>query len=93
MNMMKYIPEYEGLTGEKLDPQVIRIIERLDAVGKQFESRGREDASRNRAPASGDVSRSWSRKVFDDDPEMAEIMSDLMYGCYMDGYNAGKVVS
>lgn len=87
MNMQKYIPEYEKLMGKKLDSKVIRIIEQLDAIGKQFESKGREDATRSRPVASDDVFRSWAEKVFDDDPEMAEVMSDLMHGCYLGGYN------
>lgn len=87
MNMKKYIPEYEKLKGEKLDSKVIQIIERLDAIGKQFESKGREDVTKNRPAASDIVFRSWAEKVFDDDPEIAEVMSDLMQGCYLDGYN------
>lgn len=87
MNMQKYIPEYERLSGKKLDPKVIRIIERLEDCGKQFERRGRDNAAHNRPVASADVFRSWGKKVFGDDPEMAEVMSDLMQGCYMDGYH------
>ena len=89
MNMQKYIPEYEKLTGKKLDPKVIKIIEKLDDCGKQFKSRGREDASRGRPAAHEEVFRSWGDKVFDDDPEMAEVMSDLMQECYMEGYREG----
>lgn len=92
MNMMKYIPEYEKLAGKKLDSKVIRIIERLDVIGKQFESRGHEDAARNRPVAAANVFSSWANKVFDDDPEMAEVMADLMQGCYMDGYQKGRAV-
>lgn len=88
MNMQKYIPEYEEIKGEKLDPQVVRIIGRLDECGKQFERRGREDASQSRPAASKDEFRSWAKKAFDNDSEMAEIMADLMRGCYMDGYEA-----
>lgn len=86
MNMKKYIPEYEKLTGKRLDSKVIRLIERLDAIGKQAENRGHEDAAHNRPVVSADVFLSWANKVFDDDPEMAEIMSVLMQGCYMEGY-------
>lgn len=89
MNMKKYIPEYENLAGKKLDSKVIRIIEQLDDRGKQFESKGRDDAAHNRPADSIEVFRSWGKKVFGDDPEMVEVMSDLMQGCYMDGYQEG----
>lgn len=89
MNMKKCIPEYEDLAVKKLDPKVIRIIERLDAIGKQFESNGREDAARNRPAAAANVFSSWANKVFGDDSEMVEVMSDLMQGCYMEGYEEG----
>lgn len=92
MNMQKYIPEYEKLAGRKLDTKVIRIIELLDAIGKQFESMGRNAAARKRPVASDNVFRAWAKKIFDDDLEMAEVMADLMQRCYMDGYNKVKTM-
>ena len=86
MNITSAIAEYEKMVNKKLSPKVIRILELLDTTGKQFESMGRDDATHGRPAVSGDVFCSWAKGIFGDDPEMVEVMSDLMQGCYMVGY-------
>lgn len=89
MNIPSYVPEYEKMTGEKVSPSVIRFFEELNVIGQKFERKGREDAANGLQVPSDDAFQEWGKKVFYDDPEMAESMGDLMQLCYMDGYEAG----
>lgn len=91
MKIASAIAEYEKMVGKKLNPRVIRIIELLDTAGRQFESMGRDDAARGFPAKTDEVFRSWTEGIFNDDTEMVEVVSDLMNGCYMVGYESVKV--
>lgn len=86
MNMMGYVSEHEKQTGIKLHPQVISYLEKLDKTGKRFEEKGRKDASNCIPAPSSEIFQTWGKRVFDDDPEMAQAIGRLMQCCYMDGY-------
>lgn len=90
MNLMKYIPEYEKLTGNKVSPQLAEVLELLDDTSKQFEAKGREDAAQNRPAASDETFQDWGKKVFDGDTELVEVFTGLMKKYYMNGYKGGK---
>lgn len=88
MNMLSFVPEYEKKTGEKLNRDVLRYVEKLNKIGQNFEKKGREDAADGLPVPYDDVFQTWGRKVFDDDPDMAESIGELMRLCYMEGYEA-----
>lgn len=86
MKMMEYVPEYEAQIGKQLEPQLMEFIKKLDAVGAKFTRKGSEDAAQGLPASSDDAFQSWGNKLFDDDPELAVAMADLMKICYMEGY-------
>ncbi len=89
MKFMKFIPEYEAMTGEKVSPEVARLAELMDSVGQRFEAKGYEDASQGLTALSNDVFQTWGINLFLDDAAMAETMADLARIYYMDGYRKG----
>ncbi len=89
MNMVKFIPEYEAMTGEKVSPVVAWFAEKVDIVGHRFEVKGCRDATQGLPVPSVDAFLEWSKKLTHDDAEMLETVADLLRLYYMDGYRKG----
>ena len=92
MEIVKFIPKFEAKTAGKVDPQVVHFAEQLDIIGEKFENRGHEDAAQGLPVPPDDVFQAWSARIFDDDPELAENIAELMRIYYMDGYRNGGAI-
>ena len=92
MNMVKFIPEYEAMTGEKVPPVVARFAEKMDIIGQRLEAKGCQDASQGLPMPSEDAFREWSKRLTHSDTEMLETVADLLQLYYMDGYQKGGAV-
>ena len=89
MNMVKFIPEYEALTGEKVSLVVARFAEKMDIIGQRLETKGCQDAAHGLPVPPADAFREWSKRLTHDDTEMLETVADLLRLYYMDGYQKG----
>ena len=89
MNVDAYIKEYEQMTGRKASKVVRRFAKGLFSIGTRFEDRGREDGAKGLPVPGADAFTHWASKVFDNDPETAANMAELMQMAYMHGYKEG----
>ena len=80
MNYSQYVPEYEAQIGKKASEVLNRFASAMDYL----EEKGRRAAQDGKQPLVLDDFVSWIHQG--KDPDIAE----LMFECYMDGYNAGK---
>ena len=80
MNYSQYVPEYEAQIGKKASEVLNRFASAMDYL----EEKGRRAAQDGKQPLVLSDFVSWIHQG--KDPYIAE----LMFECYMDGYNAGK---
>lgn len=89
MKLTEFAQEYEAVTGKKVNPLAIRIVEEMDIACQRFEARGFKDAVRGKKMPARDVFLEGGKKLFTDDVD-AEMIADLIRAYYTDGYNAGR---
>lgn len=89
MKMTNFIPEYEAMTGVKVSPAVARFVEQMNIVSQRFEVNGCKDAAQGLPVPSDDYFQTWGKKLFEDDPAVAEAMANLARLYYMEGYQKG----
>lgn len=86
MDIKKFIPEYESMTGAKLPAEVIGIIERIDAIGQKLQHKGSQDAAWGLPAPSEEVVQAWSKQLVGDKVELLEELAGLLRIYYMEGY-------
>ena len=89
MNADTFIKEFEKMTGEKASEAVHRFVNDLFDIESRFETRGREDRAKGLPLPGVDAFIHWANKVFNDDPELAETIAELMQMAYEHGYKKG----
>lgn len=89
MKIDAFIEEYEKMAGKTASDVVRHFVEGLINIGESFQAKGREDGVKGLLAPGADAFVHWANKVFDDDPELAVNMAELMQMAYMDGYREG----
>lgn len=84
------IAEFEKATGKVVSPKLRELIEALAIAGDYFKNLGERDASHGRKRRTKSAFIEWGRRDLDDPEGKDNSIVDLMYQCYLDGYNAGK---
>lgn len=88
-NIDAHISAFEQEIGEVIKPEVVELIKVLATAGDKFEDLGVKDATSRREQRTKEAFIKWGkRELIDPEGEDSPIV-DLMYKCYMDGYNAG----
>jgi len=89
-NLDAHISAYEQKTGEVIEPQVVALIKEMAAAGDKFETLGREDACGGYAPRTKETFIGRGKRELIDPVGKDHPIVELMYTCYMEGYNAGR---
>lgn len=89
LTVLHFVEAYEQTNGRKPDESSMKFIEKLDRAGQTFRTRGREDADQDRKPKSKDEFMEASMKYYGEDPEWAQMVADMAYAYYMEGYEGG----
>ena len=85
-----HISAYEQETGAVIKPEVLELIKAMAAAGDHFEDLGEKDARSGRGQRTKAAFIEWGRRDLNDPEGKDNSIVDLMYQCYLDGYNAGK---
>lgn len=89
-NIDAQISAYEQETGEMIKPQVVALIKEMAAAGDKFEALGEKDACGGYAQRTKESFIEWGKRELIDPEGKDNSIIELMYMCYMDGYNAGR---
>ncbi|MBE6976005.1 MAG: hypothetical protein E7439_02265 [Ruminococcaceae bacterium] len=89
-NIDAHISAYEQEKGEIINPQVVELIKKMAAVADRFDELGAMDAAAGRTQRTKKAFIEWGRRNLNDPEGKDNSIVDLMYRCYLDGYNAGK---
>lgn len=89
-NIDAHISAHEQERGEITIPKVVELIKAMAAVGDHFEDLGERDARSGRDQRTKEAFIEWGRREAADPEGKGNSVVDLMYQCYLDGYNAGK---
>lgn len=89
-NIDAQISAYEQETGEMIKPQVVALIKEMAAAGDKFEALGEKDACGGYAQRTKESFIEWGKRELIDPVGKDNSIVDLMYQCYLDGYNAGR---
>ena len=81
-----FIEAYEQANGKKPDESSMRFLEHMDRVGQVYRVRGQKDAAQGCEPYSKEVFAEAAMKRYREDPEWAQLVTDVAYGYYIDGY-------
>ena len=92
-NLSEDIAELEKVTGKSVSPQVRELIKAMAAVGDRFENLGEKDARSGLEPLTKEAFIEWGRRGLNDPEGKDNSIVNLMYQCYLDGYNAGKATA
>lgn len=90
-NLDKDISAFEQKKGEKLKPEVVELIKAMAAAGDYFEELGAKDVNSGHAQRTKEAFIEWGKRDLNDPEGKDNPIVDLMYKCYLDGYNAGGV--
>lgn len=83
------IAEFEKATGKAVSPKLRDLIAAMAATGDQFEDLGAKDASSGRAQRTKEAFIEWGKRELADPEGKDNPIVDLMYQCYLDGFEAG----
>lgn len=86
LTVSHWIKAYEQANAKMPDEISLRFIEHMDKVGQQFRAKGQKDAALNRAPRTEVSFKESAIKHYGNDPEWAQLLTDVAYAYYMDGY-------
>jgi hypothetical protein len=89
-NIDAHISAYEQETGEVLKPQVVALIKELAAASDFFENLGKKEARSDLTLLTKEAFIKWGRQNLNATEGVKETIADMMYQCYLGGYNAGK---
>lgn len=89
-NIDAHISAYEQETGEVIKPQVVALIKEMAAAGDKFEALGEKDACGGYEQRTKEAFIEWGKRVLIDPEGKDNPIVELMFMCYMDGYNAGR---
>ena len=89
-NLDKDIAAFEQELGRPVSAEVLPLIKAMCAAGDQFEKLGVKDASSGHARRTKEAFIEWGRRDLKDPEGEDYPIVDLMYKCYLDGYNAGE---
>ena len=89
-NIDSHISAYEQETGEAIKPHVMVLIKEMAAAGDKFEALGQKDACGGLVPLTKEAFIEWGKRELIDPEGKDNPIVELMYMCYMDGYNAGR---
>ena len=89
-NLDAHISAYEQETGAVIKPEVLKLIKATDAAGDHFEAIGKKDACGGCDPWTKEDFIKWGKRELIDPVGKDHPIVELMYLCYMDGYNAGR---
>ena len=84
------IAEFEKVTGRIVRPEVLPLLESLAAAGDRFEELGIKDAAGGYEQRTKEAFIEWGKRELIDPVGKDHPIVELMYLCYMDGYNAGR---
>lgn len=84
------IAAFERVTGKAVSPRLRDLITAMAAAGDHFEDLGEKDARSGRGQRTKAAFIEWGRRELNDPEGKDDSIVDLMYQCYLDGYNAGK---
>ena len=90
-NLDAHISAYEQETGAVIKPEFVELIKAMAAAGDKFEALGEKDACGGYAQRTKEVFIEWGKRELADPEGKDNPIVDLMYQCYLDGYNAGRV--
>lgn len=89
-NIDAHISAFEQERGKITNPKVVELIKAMAAAGDYFEDLGAKDARSGRTQLTRKAFIDWGRRELTDPEGKDNSIVDLMYQCYLDGYNAGK---
>ena len=89
-NLDTHISAYEQETGKVIKPEVVELIKAMAAAGDKFAALGEKDACGGYAQRTKEAFIEWGKRELIDPVGKDRPIVELMYLCYMDGYNAGR---
>ena len=89
-NIDTQIAAYEKEKGEIIKPQVVALIKEMAAAGDKFEALGEKDACGGYEQRTKEAFIEWGKRELIDPVGEDHPIVELMFMCYMDGYNAGR---
>lgn len=84
------IADYEHASGRIVRPELLPLLETLAAAGDHFEEMGAKDHAGGYAQRSKDAFIEWGKRELIDPVGKDHPIVELMYTCYIDGYNMAK---
>lgn len=84
------IAEFKKATGKEVSPKLRDLIAAIAAAGDHFEDLGEKDARSGRAQRTKEAFIEWGKRELIHPADKDDLIVELMYMCYMDGYNTGK---
>lgn len=88
-NIDAHISAFEQERAEPINPKVVELIKAM-AAGDYFEDLGEKDARSGRTQRTKEGFIEWGKRELADPEGKDDPIVELMYMCYIDGYNAGK---
>lgn len=89
-NIAAHISAFEQEKGEIIKPEVVELIKAMAAAGDQFGDLGEKDARSGRVQLTKEAFIEWGRQDMNKSESEDNSIVDLMYKCYLEGYNTGK---
>lgn len=89
-NIDAHISAFEQERGKITNPKVVEMIKAMAAAGDHFGDLGERDARSGRGQRTKAAFIERGRREAADPEGKGNSVVDLMYQCYLDGYNAGK---
>lgn len=86
------IAEFEKATGKEVSPRLRELIAAMAAAGDHFEDLGAKDATSGRAQRTKEAFIEWGKRELADPEGKDNPIVDLMYQCYLDGYQRGCAI-
>ena len=83
------VAELEKATGKTISQKARALIAAMAATGDQFEDLGTKDAASGRARRKKEAFIKFGRQELNNTEGKDDLIVDLMYQCYLVGYNAG----
>ena len=90
-NIDAHISAFEQERGEIIKPRVVALIKEMAAAGDKFEALGEKDACGGYEQRTKEAFIEWGKRVLIDPEGKDNPIVELMFMCYMDGYNAGRI--
>lgn len=88
-NIDAKITAFEQEIGKKIKPQIVELIKAMAVAGDSFEALGQKDACGGYAPRPKEAFVKWGKRELIDPEGKDQPIVELMYQCYLDGYNEG----